>query len=67
MWEDLRKEFVAMDPFSTGHICADEFREILTELCVHLTHNELDSLTKKFDLKKDGRYVKQLIAHCSYN
>ena len=42
MWEDLRKEFVAMDPFGTGFIGAEDFREILCELCVHLSVYELD-------------------------
>lgn len=55
MWEDLRKEFVGMDPYGIGFVSQDEFRDVLKELCVHLSEFELDQLTRKFDLKKDGR------------
>ena len=55
MWEDLHREFVSMDPYNTGCISAEEFQEVMTELCVHLTNYELKTLTEKFDLKRDGR------------
>ncbi|XP_023931994.1 EF-hand calcium-binding domain-containing protein 6 [Lingula anatina] len=55
MWEDLRRELVDMDPYATQFVTIDEFREILTELCVHLSDYELDMLCKKFETKKDGR------------
>ncbi|XP_045213857.1 EF-hand calcium-binding domain-containing protein 6-like isoform X3 [Mercenaria mercenaria] len=55
MWEDLRKEFVGMDPYGIGYVSQDEFRDVLKELCVHLSEFELDTLTRKFDIKKDGR------------
>ena len=57
MWEELRREFVGMDPYGTGFVSQEEFRDVLTELCVHLTAHELDMLTNKFDVKKDGRSV----------
>ena len=57
MWDDLRQEFVAMDPYGTGFVNADEFRDVLTELVVQLTDYEQEALVRKFDLKKDGRYV----------
>ena len=50
MWDDLRKEFVAMDPYGTGCVSREEFRDVLTELCVHLSAFELDMLTKKFSM-----------------
>lgn len=56
MWEDLRKEFVEMDPYGTGYISREEFKDVLTELCVHLSEFEINKLSDKFDMKKDGRY-----------
>ena len=56
MWEDLRKEFVQMDPYGTGFVEQDEYRDVLQELCVHLSTYELNMLTKKFSIGKDGRY-----------
>lgn len=55
MWEDLRKEFVNMDPYGTGFVSQEEFRDVLKELCVHLSEYELDTLTRKFEIRKDGR------------
>ncbi|KAL5018758.1 hypothetical protein ScPMuIL_004480 [Solemya velum] len=55
LWEDLRKEFVELDPYGTGFIGKDEFREVMTELCVHLSDYELELLCQKFDLRDDGR------------
>ena len=54
MWEDLRREFTSMDPYHTGFVSAAEFRDVLQELCVHLSEYELDMLTKKFSVQ-DGR------------
>ena len=59
MWEQLRQEFVAMDPYHTTFVNADEFRDVLSELCVHLSKFELESLVKKFDIKGDGRWASQ--------
>ncbi|KAL3877258.1 hypothetical protein ACJMK2_034991 [Sinanodonta woodiana] len=55
MWEDLRKEFIELDPYGTGFVSREEFHDILTELCVHLSDYELTMLTDKFDIKGDGR------------
>ncbi|XP_048248284.1 EF-hand calcium-binding domain-containing protein 6-like isoform X1 [Haliotis rufescens] len=55
MWEDLRREFVNMDPYSTGFVTREEFRDVLTELCVHLSMMELDQLSERFDIRQDGR------------
>ena len=46
---------MAMDPYGTGCVNGDEFRDVLTELCVHLSDYELEMLTVKFDVKQDGR------------
>ena len=56
MWEDLHREFVAMDLYSTGFVSAEEFRDVLSELCVNLSNYELQMLTHKFDIKQDGRW-----------
>nr|XP_039247423.1 EF-hand calcium-binding domain-containing protein 6-like [Styela clava] len=55
MWEDLRREFVDMDPFHTGFVSREEFRDLLIELCVHLTNHEAQMLCDRFDTNKDGR------------
>ena len=64
MWEELRQEFLGMDPYKTGFVNADEFREVLCELCVHLSEYELDMLTKKFDIKNDFRLVVVFLPSC---
>ena len=63
MWEQLRQEFVAMDPYHTTFVSAEEFRDVVSELCVHLSKFEVETIVKKFDTKKDGRWVLQ----CSGN
>ncbi|XP_052069905.1 EF-hand calcium-binding domain-containing protein 6-like isoform X10 [Mytilus californianus] len=55
MWEELRKEFVGMDPYGTGYVTREEFKDVLTELCVHLSEFETRSLSDKFELRQDGR------------
>ncbi|GFR90383.1 EF-hand calcium-binding domain-containing protein 6 [Elysia marginata] len=55
LWEDLRREFVNMDPYNTGFVTKEEFREVLTELCVNLSNLELEQLINKFEVREDGR------------
>lgn len=64
MWERLRMEFTDMDPYNTGFVSREEFQEVLRELCVQLSDYELEALTNKFDLKKDGRQVSQFGTNC---
>ena len=59
MWDELRKEFQGMDPYNTGCVSREEFREVLIELCVNLSDTELESLICKFDTRKDDRSVSQ--------
>jgi len=54
MWEELKKEFFNLDPYGTGYVSQEEFRDILSELCVQLTETELNMLTNKFTIG-DGR------------
>ena len=49
-----------MDPYNTGYVTSEEFHDVLTELCVHLSDYELQMLTKKFDLHDNGRCVRQV-------
>ncbi|MGH0167981.1 UNVERIFIED_CONTAM: hypothetical protein FKN15_059367 [Acipenser sinensis] len=53
--DDLQKEFDALDPYHTGFVTKEEFKDILTELCVQLNAYECDMLEKKFERKGDGR------------
>ena len=55
LWDDLRREFVNMDPYNTGFVTKEEFREVLTELCVNLSNLELEQLISKFEAREDGR------------
>ncbi|MBN3281965.1 EFCB6 protein, partial [Polyodon spathula] len=55
LWDDLQKEFDALDPYHTGFVTKEEFKDILTELCVQLNAYECDMLEKKFEKKGDGR------------
>ena len=55
MWEDLHREFTSVDQKGTGFVTAETFREILTELCIHLSDYELNMLTEKFQIHGDGR------------
>lgn len=71
MWDQLRQEFQELDPYNTGYIMPDEFRTVLSELCVHLTVHELESLVGKFDISHDGRLLYLIkyriysLQHCS--
>ena len=55
MWDDIRREFLDMDPYATGFVSAEEFKDVLCDLCVHLSAYELETLAQKYDIKKDGR------------
>ncbi|KAH9502531.1 hypothetical protein Btru_068907 [Bulinus truncatus] len=55
LWDDLRLEFMNMDPYNTGYVTKEEFREVLTELCVNLSNLELEQIISKFQVKQDGR------------
>lgn len=52
---ELWTEFSEMDFSGTGFVSSDEFKEILMNLCVHLSQYECDLLTRKFDINNDGR------------
>ncbi|XP_072113230.1 EF-hand calcium-binding domain-containing protein 6 isoform X1 [Mobula birostris] len=55
LWDDLRKEFQELDPYRTGFISKEEFKDILTELCINLNEYECEMLAKKFEVNGDGR------------
>lgn len=55
LWDELRREFQAMDPYHTGCVSREEFRDVLIELCVNLSDTELESLITKFDTGRDDR------------
>ncbi|XP_043561761.1 EF-hand calcium-binding domain-containing protein 6 [Chiloscyllium plagiosum] len=55
LWDDLRKEFQELDPYSTGFVSKEEFKDILTELCMNLNEYECEMLAKKFEINGDGR------------
>ena len=44
-----------MDPYGTGYVSKEEYKDVLTELCVHLSDYEINMLCEKFDIKNDGR------------
>ncbi|KAK9980760.1 hypothetical protein ABG768_000349 [Culter alburnus] len=51
---ELWTEFSEMDFSGTGFVSSDEFKEILMNLCVHLSQYECDLLARKFDINNDG-------------
>ncbi|XP_068124872.1 EF-hand calcium-binding domain-containing protein 6-like [Hyperolius riggenbachi] len=55
LWDDLRKEFEDLDPYRTGFVSKEEFKDLLAELCIHLNNYERDLLAKKFESSGDGR------------
>jgi len=61
MWDELRKEFIGMDVEGTGCVSAEQFRTVLTELCVHLSDFEQDLLAKKF-MVDDSRFVQFVVS-----
>lgn len=55
MWEDLQREFLEMDPYHTGFVSKEEFQEIVTELCPHISDYELEIITNRFQEDADNR------------
>nr|DBA29130.1 TPA: hypothetical protein GDO54_009387 [Pyxicephalus adspersus] len=55
LWDDLRKEFEDLDPYHTGFVSKEEFKDLLTELCIQLNEYEREMLAKKFESNADGR------------
>ncbi|XP_075466386.1 EF-hand calcium-binding domain-containing protein 6-like [Ascaphus truei] len=55
LWDDLQREFEDLDPYHTGFVSKEEFKDILTELCIHLNEYECGMLAKKFEATGDGR------------
>ncbi|XP_078252932.1 EF-hand calcium-binding domain-containing protein 6 [Rhinoraja longicauda] len=55
LWDDLRKEFQELDPYRTGFTSREEFKDILSELCINLNEYECEMLAKKFGVNGDGR------------
>ncbi|KAJ8383446.1 hypothetical protein AAFF_G00220420 [Aldrovandia affinis] len=55
LFQDLQSEFEDLDPYRTGFVSQEEFRDILTSLVVHLNQYECDVLGRKFDINHDGR------------
>lgn len=44
-----------MDPYRSGYVLRDEYREILTELCPELNDDEFEVLVEKYENPFDGR------------
>ncbi|KAL2098075.1 hypothetical protein ACEWY4_007282 [Coilia grayii] len=52
---ELQLEFEEMDPYRTGFVSPEEFKEVLMTLCSQLDEYECDVLNRKFDINRDGR------------
>ncbi|XP_066517698.1 EF-hand calcium-binding domain-containing protein 6 isoform X2 [Hoplias malabaricus] len=52
---ELWAEFSSMDELGTGFVSHEEFKEVLTSLCVHLSQYECEVLANKFDMNHDNR------------
>ncbi|CAN2388670.1 EF-hand domain pair [Pristimantis euphronides] len=55
LWDDLRREFEDLDPYYTGFVSKEEFKDLLSELCIHLNDYEREMLSRKFESNGDGR------------
>ncbi|KAM8938835.1 EF-hand calcium-binding domain-containing protein 6-like [Pelodytes ibericus] len=55
LWDDLQREFEDLDPYYTGYVSKEEFKDILTDLCIQLNEYEREMLAKKFQSSGDGR------------
>ncbi|XP_069833839.1 EF-hand calcium-binding domain-containing protein 6-like [Dendropsophus ebraccatus] len=55
LWDDLHREFEDLDPYGTGFVSKEEFKDLLSELCIHLNDYEREMLSKKFETSRDGR------------
>ncbi|XP_056416023.1 EF-hand calcium-binding domain-containing protein 6-like isoform X2 [Hyla sarda] len=55
LWDDLHREFGDLDPYHTGFVSKEEFKDLLSELCIHLNDYEREMLSKKFESNGDGR------------
>ncbi|KAG9479862.1 hypothetical protein GDO78_011737 [Eleutherodactylus coqui] len=55
LWDDLCREFEDLDPYHTGFVSKEEFKDLLSELCIHLNDYEREMLSKKFESNGDGR------------
>ncbi|XP_075142809.1 EF-hand calcium-binding domain-containing protein 6-like [Leptodactylus fuscus] len=55
LWDDLRREFEDLDLYHTGFVSKEEFKDLLSELCIHLNDYEREMLSKKFECNGDGR------------
>ncbi|KAM4052574.1 EF-hand calcium-binding domain-containing protein 6-like isoform 2-T2 [Anomaloglossus baeobatrachus] len=68
LWDDLRREFQDLDPYQTGFVSKEEFKDLLSELCIHLNDYEREMLSKKFQSNGDGRisyieFLKPFVPH----
>ncbi|XP_069600420.1 EF-hand calcium-binding domain-containing protein 6-like [Ranitomeya imitator] len=68
LWDDLHREFEDLDPYQTGFVSKEEFKDLLSELCVHLNDYEREMLSKKFQSNGDDRisyieFLKPFVPH----
>ncbi|UJR34858.1 hypothetical protein I4U23_027637 [Adineta vaga] len=54
-WENLRREFVQIDPYRTGFVHSEEFDEIIIEFCPSIVQQDLDLLKKDYQNINDSR------------
>ena len=54
-WNELRREFLQLDPYRTGFIQSEEFDEIINELCPAGNQEDRHRFKDKFQTKTDSR------------
>jgi hypothetical protein len=54
-WNELRREFVELDPYRTGLVHGDEFDEIVGELCPAVNNDDLDNLKATLTSQSEPR------------
>jgi hypothetical protein len=53
----LKRNFNENDPYRTGYVLRDEYKELLLEFCPELNDEEFDILCEKYENPFDGRFV----------
>uniref|UniRef100_A0A1I8IF42 Calmodulin n=1 Tax=Macrostomum lignano TaxID=282301 RepID=A0A1I8IF42_9PLAT len=55
-WDELKRVLRHLDPQGTSHIQRAEFRALVQEFKLPLTPTEIDTLSKKFEPRGNGRF-----------
>ena len=61
--DSIRHAFEVIDTDGSGHLSVSEFRETLSRLGMGLTEQQLNVISKAFDINKDGDIEFEELVH----